>query len=718
MGGGVKKSESGCVTLTAGGTLLVLDCEIGERPRVLYWGQALSHAAPTALNAMVTRQHAPGGPEREIEDSLLNEVGAGLAAGSGFSAHREGCDWATVFRTRTVRSSASNQVEITAVDETTGVRASHVFDINPDTGLLRIQTEIQNLGAAPLAIDACAAICLPLPEFATRMIGFSGRWANEFQVEEIPPFTGAYLRENKRGRTSHDSFPGLLFGAERTCEQDGPCFGLHFGWSGNHRLRVDRLSDGRAYVQMGELFFPGEMTLDPGETYRTPHVHAGFSSEGFSALSQKFHHQVRTTVMDNRIRRKPRPVHYNTWEAVYFDHDPGRLSALVEAAAEVGVERFILDDGWFGSRRNDRSGLGDWFVSEDVYPEGLAPLIAHVKRHDMEFGLWFEPEMVNPDSALYRAHPDWVLRAPGVEQVPSRHQYVLDLTRVEVSDYVFERLDALLQEYEIDYIKWDMNRDIHHPGSVGRPAAHRQTLAVYALIDRLRQAHPALEIESCASGGGRADYGVLQRTDRIWTSDSNDALDRQAIQRGASHFFPLEVMGAHVGPATCHITGRKLRMALRIATALFGHMGLELDLLAASERDLTLLRAGIRLHKQNRTLLHSGHLHRLETPVHVSAMGVVATDRSEALWSWCNLTGHKDTLPGRFRAVGLDPVASYRVRIVWPIAVRTISRPSVLEALDLEGEGAILSGEALMQVGLQVPLMLPETCLIYHFEAV
>jgi alpha-galactosidase len=469
---------------------------------------------------------------------------------------------------------------------------------------------------------------------------------------------------------------------------------------------------------MGELFFPGEMTLDPGETYRTPHVHAGFSSEGFSALSQKFHHQVRTTVMDNRIRRKPRPVHYNTWEAVYFDHDPGRLSALVEAAAEVGVERFILDDGWFGSRRNDRSGLGDWFVSEDVYPEGLAPLIAHVKRHDMEFGLWFEPEMVNPDSALYRAHPDWVLRAPGVEQVPSRHQYVLDLTRVEVSDYVFERLDALLQEYEIDYIKWDMNRDIHHPGSVGRPAAHRQTLAVYALIDRLRQAHPALEIESCASGGGRADYGVLQRTDRIWTSDSNDALDRQAIQRGASHFFPLEVMGAHVGPATCHITGRKLRMALRIATALFGHMGLELDLLAASERDLTLLRAGIRLHKQNRTLLHSGHLHRLETPVHVSAMGVVATDRSEALWSWCNLTGHKDTLPGRFRAVGLDPAASYRVRIVWPIAVRTISRPSVLEALDLEGEGVILSGEALMQVGLQVPLMLPETCLIYHFEAV
>lgn len=710
------KLESGCVALTACDTTLVLDCELGDRPSIIYWGRALTNTDLAMLKAMATRQHAPGGPDVEIGASLLNETGAGLAAGSGFSAHRDGRDWATLLRTKSVTFPQPNQLDITAEDTATGVRARHLIDADPETGLMRFETQIQNIGETPLSIDTCAAICLPMPASTSRLFGFSGRWANEFQIEEVSPFTGAYVRENKRGRTSHDSFPGLLFSSEECSEQNGDCYGLHLGWSGNHRLRVDRLSDGRCFAQMGELFLPGEVCLAAGETYCTPQVHAGFSATGFTGLSQTFHQHLRGAVLDQRARRKPRPVHYNTWEAVYFDHDRDKLFALVDAAADVGAERFILDDGWFGARRNDKSGLGDWVVSDQIYPDGLGPLIAHVKSLGMEFGLWFEPEMVNPDSDLYRANPDWVLQAPDVAQVPFRHQYVLDLTRPEVSDYLFARLDALLREYQIDYIKWDMNRDIHHPGSDGRPAAHRQVHAVYALIDRLRRAHPSLEIESCSSGGGRADYGILQRTDRIWTSDSNDALDRQHIQRGASYFFPLEVMGAHVGPARCHITGRKLRMELRVATALFGHMGLELDLLSARERDLVQLKAGIALHKQHRPLLHAGNLHRLDTPSHVCAMGVVAQDRSEALWSWCNLTGHKETLPGRLFAVGLDPAAAYRVRMVWPDPIRTVSRPSIIEALDLDGNGAVVSGEALMMAGLQIPLMLPETCLIYHFE--
>ncbi|MEP1142273.1 MAG: alpha-galactosidase [Henriciella sp.] len=706
------------ITLTAGDTNLVLTCVIGDRPSILYWGARLDKTDPGLLKQMITRQHAPGSADAEVASSILNEIGSGMAGPPGFSGHRNGTAWASLFRLNEVRRANSHQVELVCEDETTATRAVHTIGLDADSALMTCETEIENVGETALAIDWCASACLPLDQRGTRLFGFSGRWAGEFELEEIAPFTGSYVRENKSGRTSHDSFPGLLVGAGETGEQAGACFAFHLGWSGNNRVRVDRLSDGRAFVQMGEYFFPGEMSLAPGETYSTPRLYAGFSREGFSALSRKFHHHLKHTVMDGRIAGKDRPIHYNTWEAVYFDHDHDTLFKLAEKAADVGAERYILDDGWFGSRRNDKAGLGDWWPSEDVYPDGLGPLVDHVTGLGMEFGLWFEPEMVNPDSELFRTHPDWILHADGVEQVPFRSQFVLDLTRPDVSAYLFDHMHKLLSAHEISYIKWDMNRDVHHPGSRGRPAINQQTRALYTLIERIRAAHPNVEIESCSSGGARADYGILRRTDRIWTSDSNDALDRQRIQRGASHFFPLEVMGAHVGPETCHITGRRLTMELRVATALFGHMGMELNLLKEPAENLETLKAGLALHKKHRTLLHGGDFHRVDTPEYVNAIGVVAADQSEALLSWCNMTGHRQTLPGRLYVPGLDRSKTYRAQIVWPDPVRSISRPSVLEALDLGGAGALLSGEALMHVGLQVPLLHPETCLIYHFEAV
>jgi len=706
------------VTLVSGETSLVFECAIGDRPRIVHWGAHLPASDPAVLKRMATRQHAPGSADQEVESSLLNELGSGVVGQPGVRAHRGGTGWAQLFQVSEVLRPSDHQVDIICRDDRAQIQATHRLTLDPASELLSCQTEIENIGEGELSVDWCAALCLPLERRATRMFGFTGRWAGEFQREEIAPFIGQYVRENKRGRTGHDSFPGMVFGRPETHEQGGACFAVHLGWSGNSRVCVERLNDGRAFVQMGEYFLPGEVALGSGEVYRTPALYAGYAADGFSALSRKFHHHLRARVMEDRIQRKPRPVHYNTWEAVYFDHDRDTLFELAEKAAEVGVERFILDDGWFGSRRNDRAGLGDWAPSEQVYPDGLGPLIAHVTGLGMEFGLWFEPEMVNPDSDLYRAHPDWVLQIEGVEQVPFRGQYALDLTRSEVCDYLFERLHRLLSENEISYIKWDMNRDLHHPGSGGRAVVSQQTRALYALIDRLRAAHPDLEIESCASGGGRADYGILERTDRIWTSDSNDALDRQSIQRGASNFFPLSIMGAHVGPRTCHITGRRLSMQMRVATALFGHMGLELNLLKERERDLEILKAGIALHKQHRDLLHSGDFHRVDTPPHVNAIGVVAKDQSQALFSWVNLTGHRETLPGRFFVPGLDQTRAYLVRIVWPAPLRSISQPSIIETLDLTGEGAVVPGEALAGFGLQVPLLHPETCLIYHFEAV
>jgi alpha-galactosidase len=710
--------HTGFVTLHAGETSLVLACARGERPRIIYWGAKLASTSPRSLVAMTTRQHAPGSADIDIRDSLLNETGTGMESGSGFLAHRQGTDWATLFCVTEVRHPEANTVEIVCEDKVSSIRAIHSLSLDPDSEVLSCHTEIENLGETDLVIEACAAMCLPIDPRASQIFGFTGRWANEFQRQPIAPFTGTYLRENKKGRTSHDSFPGLLVGFETTNEQSGACFAFHLGWSGNHRVRLDRLSDGRTFVHMGELFFPGELSLEPGAKYRTPSLYAGYSGDGFSALSRQFHRHLSQTVMDGRITHKPRPIHYNTWEAVYFDHDVHTLFQLADKAADVGAERFILDDGWFGARRNDKAGLGDWWVSKEVYPDGLGPLIGHVTALGMEFGIWFEPEMVNPDSDLFRQHPDWILQVEGVEQVPFRQQYVLDLSRPDVSDYLFDHIHKLLSAHPISYIKWDMNRDVHHPGSQGRPAIHKQTHALYALIDRLRAAHPDLEIESCSSGGARCDYEVLRRTDRIWTSDSNDALDRQNIQNGASHFFPLKVMGAHVGPAKCHITGRRLSMNLRVATALFGHMGMELNLLDEDAASLEVLKAGLALHKTHRALIHGGAFHRLDTPDHINAIGVVADDTSEALFSWCNLTGHAQTLPGRMYLPGLDSSRSYRTKIVWPSPVRSVSQPSIIEALDLQDSGTVLSGEALAQMGLQIPLLHPETCLIFHLEAV
>ncbi|MCG8442628.1 MAG: alpha-galactosidase [Caulobacterales bacterium] len=696
---------------------LIVATDPGARPQIVYWGQALAHASPEELALLSARQRTHGAAAFDVPSSLSNELGAGVPGPPGFIAHRRGVDWAAVFRVRQAEQEEPWSARITCEDDNTRLRAVYDLAIDPVSHVLTARTAIENADAAPLTIDWCAALCLPLEAFMDRLMSFSGRWALEFQRQTIPAFTGGFVRENKSGRTSHDSFPGLIAMAEATNETAGPAAGFHLGWSGDSRVRVDRQSDGRAFVQMGELLHPGEMELAGGERYVTPTLFAAWSESGLNTLSQRLHAHVRRQVLDSRARAKARPVHFNTWEAVYFDHSEERVMALAEKAASLGVERFVLDDGWFGGRRHERAGLGDWRVSREVYPNGLAPLADKVRALGMELGLWFEPEMVNADSELYRKHPDWILRADGVEQVPSRHQYVLDLTRPEVSAHLFKQIDAVISEYKIAYIKWDMNREIHHPGSAGRGAAHRQTHAVYALMERLRARHPGLEIESCSSGGARSDYGVLRYADRIWPSDCNDALERQTIQRGASYFFPLCVTGAHVGPRVSHTTGRVHAMEFRAATALFGHMGLEIDLLDESEADLAMLKRAIAVHKQHRALIHDGDVVRLDTAPCVNALGVVAADRSEGLFSVALTESQPATLPERVRFAGLAPDTRYRLRIIWPTRNISVTGPSIVEAARLLEEGTVFSGEALQRHGIQPPLTHPENCLVYHVTA-
>ena len=438
------------------------------------------------------------------------------------------------------------------------------------------------------------------------MMVFDGRWGREFQCVRARLATGLWLKENRTGRTSHHAPPFAVVGSPGFSDGAGEVVGLHLAWSGNHRLLIERLRDGRIQAQAGELFLPGEMVLGPGEAYETPFLYAARSRTGLNGLSDRFHPFVRDRILGGRLKARPRPVHFNTWEAVYFRHDLDELKALADIAADVGAERFVLDDGWFEGRDDDTSSLGDWRADRRKYPDGLSPLIDHVRGLGLEFGLWVEPEMANTRSSLLRAHPDWTLHEEGRSQPLGRGQYVLDLTRPEVADNIYAQLDTLLAAHPIDYLKWDMNRDLTHAASGGRPAAHRQMLALYALIDRVRAAHPRVEIESCASGGGRADFEILKRADRIWTSDCNDPIERQTIQRGFSIFFPPEVMGAHVAAAADHTTGRRASLDLRALTALFGHLGIEADVRLFSAGDLAALWTWIGVHKTHRTLLHSG----------------------------------------------------------------------------------------------------------------
>ncbi len=703
------------VRFNAGEMTLMIACASGEPPRFVYWGKRLSDGVSFAdIVALSTRQGAHGNEMVNVVPSLALEPGIGLMGPSGFSAHRSGQDWGSRFVVD--HADASDSVAtISASDPQTQIALEYRIECDPKTGLLQIAATLINQGDTPLSIDAMSTACLPIPQSMTDIIGFSGRWSDEFRRERLTRFSGTYLRENKRGRTSHDSFPAIILCAGDTREQDGEAYALHLAWSGNHSIRVDSISDGRVFASLGSLLFPGEVQLAAGARFASPPIVAGYSSNGLSALSRQFHTYVRENLLRPEVLGRPRPVHYNSWEAVYFDHDIDRLKAMADKAAAIGIERFVLDDGWFGSRRDDTSGLGDWTVSDAVYPQGLGPLIDHVTGLGMEMGIWFEPEMVNPDSDLFRAHPDWILQIEGVDQIPYRNQYVLDISRPEVADYLFGRIDAILSEYDIGYIKWDMNRDLSHPGGAGgKPRAHAQVLALYHLIDRIRAAHPRVEIESCASGGGRADMGILAHTDRIWTSDTNDALDRQAIQRGASYFLPFNVVGAHVGPQHCHVTGRTLSMAMRAATALMGHMGAELNLLSEPLADLEELSAAIALYKAHRELLHSGDLYRLDTPPYLNAFGVVATDKAEGLFSLAYLTGHGTTLPTQLCFDGLDPNARYRIRLIWPQAWKPVISPCVIDAMNLQDAGSVFSGEALMQVGMQLPLAFPETVLLFH----
>jgi alpha-galactosidase len=580
---------------------LILELAEGESPLWRYWGRRL----PDGIGLEPLRSTRPT-PSFSLDFDQPLSVFPGLGVGwfgeSALLAHRGGEDW-TFQATACGIEQRGQAVTIRLTDGVARIDVAIRLHLDPDSDVLTMSTTLTNGGEGTLNVQWLAAGSLPLPATAREVRSFSGRHNDEFVPVKDKLSRSIWRRENRRGLTSHSCFPGALVDAGDTV------FGAQLAWSGNHVQSIQWLDDGRYQWQMGEWLAPGEVRLGTGESMETPQMLATCAADA-DGVAQNFHAAIRKRTPWHEGKMKPRPVHLNTWEGFYFDHDEAALIELADAAAAIGIERFVLDDGWFHGRNDDSSSLGDWWADAVKYPDGLKPLAEHVTGLGMEFGLWVEPEMVSPDSELYRAHPDWALAIPGRPMITGRNQLVLDMTQDGVCDYLFEKVTALFEDLPISYLKWDHNRNLATAGA--RPRYRQQVLATYALMDRLRTAYPHVEIEACAGGGGRIDAGIAAHTHRFWTSDNIDAASRISIQRGFLQFMPPELMGAHVGASPAHATGRKQSLDFRSGVALPGHFGVELDLRKLDDADRERLRLWIATYKARRDQLHSGKVWRGE----------------------------------------------------------------------------------------------------------
>ena len=721
------------VVLRRDGVCAVLDITHGRLPALVHWGADLGEltlADATALTLGGLERVENNQVDEPIRLALLPEHWMGWVGRPGLSGSRDGADWSPRFTAIAVTVDgaavpagdagpalvpvSSGVVEVQAEDGAAGLALSLAVELTVG-GLLRSRATVTNTGEDSYQLDDLV-IAYPVPTVAREVLDLAGRWAKERTPQRSPLGVGQHVREGRKGRTGPDAATVLHLGTPGFGFEEGEIWAVHTAWSGNHTHYAERVFTGHQLIGGGELLLPGEVQLAPGESYRSPWVY-GSCGRGLDEVARRFHRYLRSRPQHPSTDR---PVTLNVWEAVYFDHNLERLLDLAERAAALGVERYVLDDGWFGARRNDTAGLGDWVVSPDVWPDGLHPLVDRVRELGMEFGLWFEPEMVNLDSDVARAHPEWVMATGDRLPVPSRRQQVLNLSIPECYAHVRDQMLAILGEYAIGYIKWDHNRDLVDAGTAatGRPAVHQQTEAFYRLVDELKAAHPELEIESCSSGGARVDLGVLERTERVWVSDCIDPLDRQEMHRWTTQLVPPEMMGAHIASGRSHTTGRMHDLSFRAATAVFGHLGIEWDLARASEQELTELAGWVDFFKEHRSLLLGGDLVRLDVPDDtLVAHGVVSPDRSRAIFGFHSVGRSEASSFGRLRFPRLDADRHYRVV---PVGV---GDPSGLRSpawWDAEGPraGIVLSGAALATAGLMSASVHPDHSVLYLLDAV
>lgn len=540
------------------------------------------------------------------------------------------------------------------------------YRVHGDSDVIERWTVVRNAGDEPVTLlrtDSAAWALPPLRDY--RLSHVTGQWCAESQLrrEQLP--YGETVLTSRRGITSHHANPWVMLDAGEATEEHGRVWSATLAWSGSWRITAQRTPDGRAGFTGGVGHDGTNVPLAPGEEFTTPPFAGLCTDGGFGAASRAWHAYTIAHVLPHPD--EVAPVLYNSWEATGFDVDEVSQKALAERAAELGVELYVVDDGWFGARRSDRAGLGDWTPSPDRFPNGLTPLVDSVHRLGMGFGLWVEPEMVNPDSDLYRQHPDWVLHFPDRPRSELRNQLVLNFARRDVADWSYDWLTRLVGDHGIDFLKWDMNRAFSEAGWPGQQdgadrLGPQYVRNLYGVIDRLRADHPALRIESCSGGGGRVDLGILSRTDQAWASDNTDAADRMGIQHGYGQIYPARTMGSWVTDVPNQLTGRTVPLRFRFHVAMAGALGIGGDLTHWSEEELREGAALVAEYKQVRHLVQHGRLDRLSPPAEdaVSMVQYTAADASEALLLAYRRTSRHGAAQVPVRLRGLAPGARYR----------------------------------------------------------
>ncbi len=589
-------------------------------------------------------------------------------------------------------------------DDWTGLRVDALYSVYHHSGVIARSLNIRNTGIQALSLTSVLSASVLLWESGLDLIHLKGAWARERAVVRTAAGEAEHRISSARGASGHEENPFIAVCDRNTDEFSGRVWAMNLVYSGSFQAMCRTDNGGRPRLSIGlnpEVF---SWKLGPGESFHSPEAVLVYSDHGLNGMSQEFHALYRTRLVRGTWRDRSRPVLINNWEGTYFSFTEERLLAIAEKAKQIGIELFVLDDGWFGVRNSDNCSLGDWTVNRNKLPSGLNGLSDKLHAMGLEFGLWFEPEMVSPDSILYRTHPDWCLHVPGRHRTEARNQLILDLSRPDVQDYIISAVSAVLSSARIDYVKWDMNRNMTEAFSEALPAdrrsetQHRYILGLYRVLETVTSSFPDILFESCSGGGGRFDPGMLYYMPQTWTSDDTDAVERLKIQYGTSFVYPVSAMGAHVSAVPNHQTGRITPMRTRGEVALAGNFGFELDLSELSAEDLSEAADLVRRVKEIRDLTRTGTFWRLLSPFDgtYTAWSFVSDDQKSVLLFAYRSLSSPNSSPLRIRLAGLNPALSYRN----------------------EEDGTICHGTALMNAGLTVRLNGDFSSRVYRFTAV
>ena len=560
-------------------------------------------------------------------------------------------------------------LEITLKDTATEAEVILKYGVFEKEDVITRSVVVKNSGKTPIVINKVHSMCLDIPYGDWEWMHFYGRHTMERQAERVPVLHGISESSSSRGTSSHHQNPAVLLCEKDCTETNGHCIGAALMYSGGFQAQVEKDQLEQIRLVMGIHPDTFEWILEAGEAFYTPEVILSCSTTGFAKLSQNFHHIIRNHVCRGTYQLSSRPVLINNWEATYFDFNEEKILNIARQASKLGIDMMVLDDGWFGKRDDDCSGLGDWFVNEKKLNGGLKALVEKINAMGMKFGLWFEPEMVSEDSDLYRNHPDWAIQIPGRKPMRSRYQLVLDMSNPEVVDYLYGVMSAILRENHIEYVKWDMNRSISdwYTATLSRgrqmEMPHRYVLGLYELLEKLTSEFPDVLFEGCSGGGGRFDAGMMYYCPQIWCSDDTDAHERTFIQYGTSFFYPTSTVGSHVSAVPNHQTGRITSIETRGVVAMAGSFGYELDLNQLSEEEKTVVAKQVTHYKEYQSLIYNGDYYRLANPFEdgISAWSWISEDKKIILVQGVLFRAKPNVLRKTLRLMGLEAKKNYKI---------------------------------------------------------